>query len=411
MMPFISVLVPTRERSETLYFALKTLCAQDFADAEFIVSDNASEDDTASVVAQFKDPRVRYIRTPKRVSMTNNFNFAIEHARGAYIVSIGDDDGLTPGALTALAELAGRFDADAISWTKGVYCWPNYPHPDQRNRLSVPILTHAFNVSAHAALRGTTWGLLHWNYLPIIYHGLVKRRVLERLRTKTGMFLANEIPDIYSAIAISTQIENYLFIEYPYTIHGHAGNSNAAAHVDRTQKGTIPQNDPITRFWKETEIEPPREFSSREVGPLDSAGILECLYRVRELCLDGRLFIPVSPWLLRFARNARVIAEPLRTESLQAVEKFAAKHRRKLLFRALVKVFGKPLGNPRADAASPVVSNGKLILRGEEFNLATIEDAANLTARIRLPPSSPNLRPAGLLDLLKIRNSHRKWWS
>jgi glycosyltransferase involved in cell wall biosynthesis len=88
MMPFISVLVPTRERSETLYFALKTLCAQDFADAEFIVSDNASEDDTASIVAGFKDPRVRYIRTPKRVSMTSNFNFAIEHARGTYVIAL-----------------------------------------------------------------------------------------------------------------------------------------------------------------------------------------------------------------------------------------------------------------------------------------------------------------------------------
>src|ERR1035441_9201470 len=105
-MPFISVLVPTRERCETLHYALKTLCDQDFPDVEFIVSDNFSNDDTAGVVKRFDDPRIRYIRTPRRLSMTENFCFALGHARGTYVTILGDDDGFTPGALSVLAKWA-----------------------------------------------------------------------------------------------------------------------------------------------------------------------------------------------------------------------------------------------------------------------------------------------------------------
>jgi glycosyltransferase involved in cell wall biosynthesis len=409
-MPLISVIVPTRERCETLGPALRTLCNQDFADCEFIVSDNASEDDTAAVVAGFSDPRIRYIRTPRRVSMTSNFNFAIEHSRGDYVISIGDDDGLTPGALTALAELIRHTGADAISWLKAVYHWPNHVLADKRNTLHVPILSGAWNVSARAALLATTWSLLRWDYLPIIYHGLVKRAVLDRLRAKTGVFLKHEIPDVYSAVAISTQIENYLYIEYPYSIHGHAATSNAAAFQRSLQSGSVPENDNVERFWREAEMAPPKEFSSKGLS-LDTPGILECLYRVREVCLDGRLFIPVSAWLYRFARDARSVGEPLRSESLKVIEEFAARHRRKNLFRFLVRVFGRPLDDPPAGAAPLVVSYGRLVLRGEAFGLRTIEDAAGLTARIRFPPKSPNLLPAGLGELLRLRRAERKWTS
>ena len=80
-MPFMSVIIPTRERCETLHSSLQTVCGQDFADAEFIVSDNVSGDDTAAIVASFNDPRIRYIRRPKRLSMSDNYSLALSHAR------------------------------------------------------------------------------------------------------------------------------------------------------------------------------------------------------------------------------------------------------------------------------------------------------------------------------------------
>jgi hypothetical protein len=72
--PFFTVIVPTRERSETLRHTLATIVGQDYADLEILVSDNASEDETQDDVASFRDPRIRSIRTPRRLSMSRNWS-------------------------------------------------------------------------------------------------------------------------------------------------------------------------------------------------------------------------------------------------------------------------------------------------------------------------------------------------
>jgi glycosyltransferase involved in cell wall biosynthesis len=406
-MPLISVVIPTRERCETLKFALKTLCNQDFADCEFIISDNASEDDTAAVVAEFSDPRIRYIRTATRLSMTGNYNFAIEHALGTYITAIGDDDGLTPGALTALADLIRTTGTEAVSWRPAAYYWPNHPLEAKRNWLFVPIRSEAWNISARAALLAITWALVRWDRLPILYHGMVKREVLERLRTKTGMFLKSEVPDVYSAIAIATQINSFVSVDHPYSIHGFSASSAAASFQLGWDKGVVKENDNVSRFWSETTMEPPAEFSYIGLR-MEGAAILESLYRVRDVCLDGRLFIPFSLWLYKLAREIRFIKEPARSQSVDRVAELAARHWREFLFRLLVKYFGKPI--PDIDRP-PLVSMGNLVLRGDEFALQTIEDAARLTAKIRRPPASPALRPAGLREIFQTRRVTRSWMS
>src|SRR5580692_212973 len=158
-MPFVTVIIPTRERCETLQLALQTVCGQDFDDAEFIVSDNVSEDDTANVVAGFSDPRVRYIRTPKRLSMSDNYSFALGHARGTYVTILGDDDGLIPGALSVLAHWARATGTDAISWQEATYYWPTHSLPERRGRLQVPLLNVNWSVSAKAAFTAAKWSM------------------------------------------------------------------------------------------------------------------------------------------------------------------------------------------------------------------------------------------------------------
>ena len=94
--PFISVIIPTRERADTLLFAIKTAFDQNSDDYEVIVSDNFSQDNTKEVVESFSDPRLVYVNSGRRLSMCDNYEFGLEHARGEYIIFIGDDDAIMP---------------------------------------------------------------------------------------------------------------------------------------------------------------------------------------------------------------------------------------------------------------------------------------------------------------------------
>ena len=78
--PFFTVAIPTKNRSERVADAVKSVVGQTFADVEIIVCDNSDEADaarTAAVVGGFDDARVRYERTNGRLSMPDNWEHAI----------------------------------------------------------------------------------------------------------------------------------------------------------------------------------------------------------------------------------------------------------------------------------------------------------------------------------------------
>jgi glycosyltransferase involved in cell wall biosynthesis len=125
MAPLVSVLLPTRNRLEFLRYALETVLRQDDPDWEIVVSDNDSEDDIAGHVAGLADDRVRYVRTASFVPVTDNWNNALEHSTGRYVVMLGDDDGLMPGYVGRLRELVERFrQPDVVYQGAWLYAYP-----------------------------------------------------------------------------------------------------------------------------------------------------------------------------------------------------------------------------------------------------------------------------------------------
>src|SRR5687767_10792326 len=100
--PLLSLIVPTRERARTLAFTLATALDQASGNYEVVVSDNASADDTEAVVRAIGDRRLRYFNTGRRLSMCDNYEFALENARGDYVIIIGDDDAVMPAGVDFL---------------------------------------------------------------------------------------------------------------------------------------------------------------------------------------------------------------------------------------------------------------------------------------------------------------------
>jgi glycosyltransferase involved in cell wall biosynthesis len=411
-MPFVSVIIPTRERCETLHSALKTVCGQDFTDAEFIVSDNVSEDDTAKIVAGFNDPRIRYIRAPKRLSMSDNYSFALSHARGTYVTILGDDDGLVPGALSVLAQWSRATGADAISWQEATYYWPTYSLPERRGRLQIPLLNVNWNVSARAAFTASKWSMLRWNYLPIIYGGLVKLDVMNRIRDRTGEYILSHIPDVYSAIAICSIIERYIYTEYPFSTFGFSGKSMASAYQGSWSAGTATTLDAYNIFLQENTIAPHPDFPVGDLL-LENAGMIDCIHRVKDALFGGRLFIPDSIWLYRLLKEANSSKEPLRSELISRLDGIAAQRRRRWLVHSLLRLSRiKQAMEQTTHPSGLTVEEAKLNIDSTRFGVADISGACDLVAKLRQIPSGvPSFNNVGLRKLLGLRRLKRKWTS
>ncbi|MDI9244990.1 hypothetical protein [Marinobacter sp. CHS3-4] len=64
-----------------------------------------------------------------------------------------------------------------------------------------------------------------------LYHGLVKRSILEEIKAIRGSYFSGISPDIDSAIAISLVAEKILVTQQPYTIPGHGFAAEQTHHV------------------------------------------------------------------------------------------------------------------------------------------------------------------------------------
>src|SRR5262249_35176714 len=137
--PKFSIVIPTRERATTLFHTLRTCLEQRFDRYEVIVSDNAGSPPTRAAVESFSSPRLRYLRTPRLLSMSSNWDFAVGHAEGDFIFVLGDDDALLPHALTELDRFTTAHDARAVRWSGAYYTWPDHALPGQANYLRVPL--------------------------------------------------------------------------------------------------------------------------------------------------------------------------------------------------------------------------------------------------------------------------------
>jgi glycosyltransferase involved in cell wall biosynthesis len=99
------VVIPTRNRCGLLRRSVESVLAQTEPRFVLVVADNASEDDTAEVVAAFADPRIRYDRRPHDIGYAANFEQALRDVTTDYVTILPDDDVARPRKLEVAVQV------------------------------------------------------------------------------------------------------------------------------------------------------------------------------------------------------------------------------------------------------------------------------------------------------------------
>lgn len=109
MEPQLSICIATLNRGAFIGETLNTIVGQLRDGVELVIVDGASQDNTQEVVGPYleADPRVRYVRLPKASGFDEDYDLAVEHARGMYCWLMTDDDLLKPGAVDRVLAAIG----------------------------------------------------------------------------------------------------------------------------------------------------------------------------------------------------------------------------------------------------------------------------------------------------------------
>lgn len=108
----LTIAIPTYNRLEKLKTCLDEILVQaQNKSIEILVSDNCSSDGTEQLMMDVKQehPEISYTRNSENIGPDRNFLNCYSQAKGEYVLLIGDDDLLLPGAIDSiLAELIGK---------------------------------------------------------------------------------------------------------------------------------------------------------------------------------------------------------------------------------------------------------------------------------------------------------------
>ncbi len=118
-MPKISVLMPVYKTKEGyLLEAIQSILEQTFTDFEFLILDDAPDDDRESVVRSFADPRIIYHQNDCNLGITPSRNKLIRMARGEYLAVMDHDDVSLP---ERFAKQAAYLDAHPETGVVGTW--------------------------------------------------------------------------------------------------------------------------------------------------------------------------------------------------------------------------------------------------------------------------------------------------
>jgi len=111
----LEVFILTCNRARLLKRAVESLQQQSLAGFSITVLDNASTDDTATVMASFKDPAIRMIGSEQNLGGLGNLKRSQQFASRKYAMIFHDDDQLHPNYIeTALRRFQEHPDAGLI---------------------------------------------------------------------------------------------------------------------------------------------------------------------------------------------------------------------------------------------------------------------------------------------------------
>lgn len=285
--PLITIIIPTRNRAETLVHALRTCTQQGYDHLRIIVSDNMSSDNTRQVVAACGDSRVEYINPGTSLSMSHHWEFALSHVKEGFVSILGDDDGFLAGAISEAAAIINQTRTKALAINYGTYWWPSVFDTTRANQLHVSFRSGTETMDAATELGNVIAGRKHYLAIPCLYNSFIDISLVEQAKQPTGQFFHSQIPDVYSSVALTGLLDQFVYSHKSMKVFGTSGKSNGAAHLGKAGNQAV-----ANLFYQEPTI-PIHPLASNTLGKSIGLIIGESLLQSFDAGLNQR-------WKTRF---------------------------------------------------------------------------------------------------------------
>ena len=240
-MPRFSIVIPTFNRAHLLPLAVRSVLGQSFENYEIVISNGGSTDNTSEVVRSFNDPRIRYIESASRLSISENYQQGLDSSSGEYVTFLSDDDAYTQNLLYRVNDVISETDSEIVGYQ---YC--RYYHDDSRDfEIDIPrnsLLVPSFDsvITSFSAIEALE-NVLSLHALsslppdprfvcPYLSNATYHRSIFDKLRRRRRNLFDMVPADIYLAAAVFFEANSYACLDEPLLVWSNwEGNTTATA--------------------------------------------------------------------------------------------------------------------------------------------------------------------------------------
>tara|TARA_Y100000768_G_C23984785_1_gene688102 strand:- start:3025 stop:4107 length:1083 start_codon:yes stop_codon:yes gene_type:complete len=235
----LSLAIPTKNRYQTLIPVLKYLILNSSYDIEFVVHDNSDNNSLIKkVLSDLNDSRIKYFYSKKEMSQSENSNQAVSKCTGEYICFIGDDDFVLPSIIDFTWKMKKK-GIEIVKFIKPVFYWPNTLSSKgilQTQKIDYSLTKKSSKKIFSKMLNNCATDM---DYAPSLYHGIVRKNILNKIKKKYGTYFPGPSPDMANCIAILLNSKSFTIANYPVVVSGNSSASMAGLGIKGEHYGEI----------------------------------------------------------------------------------------------------------------------------------------------------------------------------
>jgi hypothetical protein len=193
-----------------------------------------------------EEPRVKYSRSEEFLSVTKNWNRAIDLSIGDYVILIGDDDCLMQNALSILDKIIMEHSSPELIFANGLmYVYPGVlPHFPSGHLTTignwnlwnseVPVLLKPEQMQKLSSEAMNFRLLFSYNMQVMVVH----KNLIERLKYK-DQFFHSPYPDFYAMTLLIQKAKTAIGCPFPIAIVGLSPRSYGGQFFNNNEKKSL----------------------------------------------------------------------------------------------------------------------------------------------------------------------------
>lgn len=211
----VSVVVATKNRYQYLKHLIQLIDSFKLSELEFIIQDNSDDNiEILNFLNNFNNPNIKYYHSSDKLTMSQNGELAIKKAQGEFVCYIGDDDGVCRNIVDCVKWMK-KIGIDAaynknvwFMWGQSAkFLWRKYAYTLHNTRDELESL-----VKKGCNLSETN--------IPLLYHGIVRKSILDDIICRYGTLFPSVPPDIAGSILLAKSIDKCCELKTPVIING-----------------------------------------------------------------------------------------------------------------------------------------------------------------------------------------------